>query len=225
MTLGGYSGEKEVAGMRARNGGWTLTETLVVIAIIVILMALQMPVFSKALRKAQETSISLTQRDSHMGKMADTANIARESLGPVNSEELRARARAAYDSTLRTGVGDIRTTELVLAVSHDEEFNAYWHTLINPAAAWELEGSLGGGLIVRDEWGQEFLLPLLSQYSGPAVPVSWELISTDLSQTTSGTLGAVVQFSDGRSEYMRYPHGFPISEIVAERTRTYLDSK
>ena len=211
--------------MRTRNGGWSLIETLVVIAIIAILMALQFPVFGKALRKAQETSVSLTQRDSHIGRMADSANIVRERLGPVNSEELRNRARAAFDSTLTTGIGQVRTTELVLAVSDDDEFNAYWHTLINPAAQWELEGSLAGGLVARDEWGQEYQLPVLSHYNGPAVPVSWELISTDLRQTTSGTLGAVVQFSDGRSEYMRYPHGFPMTETVARLTRVYLDSK
>ena len=211
--------------MQTRNAGWSLIETLVVIAIITILIALQTPIFSKALRKAQETSISATQRDSHIGKLADDANIARERLGPVNTAELRARARAAFDSTLRTGVGDIRTTQLLFAVSNDDEFRAYWNTLINPAAQFELEGSLSGGVIVRNSLGEEFALPLLSQYNGPGVPISWELISTDLSQTTSGTLGAVVQFSDGRSEFVRYTHAFPVTETVAHLTRVYLDSK
>jgi len=211
--------------MRTRNAGYSLIETLIVIAIIVILIAIQTPIFSKAFRKAQETSISVTQRDSHIGKMADSANIARERLGPVNSAEVRARARAAFDSTLTTGVGEIRTTQLLFAVSNDDEFRAYWNTLINPAADWELEGGLASGVIVRDEWGEEFALPLLSQYNGPGVPTSWELISTDLSQTTSGTLGAVVQFSDSRSEYIRYPQAFPITETVARLTRTYLDSQ
>lgn len=210
--------------MRRRNGGWSLIETLVVIAIIAILIALQTPIFSKALRKAQETSISLTQRDAQHGRMADRVNIARDRLGAVNTQELRAHARAAFDSTLRTGIGDVRTTELLFAVANDDEFNAYWHTLINPGADWELEGSVGGGVTVRDEWGREFALPLLSRYDGPGVPISWELFSTDLRQTTSGTLGAVVQFSDGRSEYVPYPQAFPMTDTVARLTRIYLDA-
>ena len=213
----------EVTARRRQQAGVSLIETLVVIAIISILIALQMPVFSKALRKAEETSVMLTRRDDRIGRMSLEANIARGRGEQLDADSIRQRCRAAFRQTLKSGIGEIIESEVLLAVSNDAEFRAYYHTLLDPASDFPLTGDLEAGLRLVDEFGNEFHLHPLETYSGPPVPVRWELISTDLSETTSGTLGSTVLYSDGHSRYVSYTAAFPVTRIVAEKTHAFLN--
>ena len=53
--------------------------------------------------------------------------------------------------------------------------------------------------------------------------VGWEFLSTVLSETSTGTLGAEVMYSDGHVSYVRYPGEFPMRRIVAELSHEYVE--
>lgn len=201
--------------------GHTLVETLVVLAIILILMALYLPTLAKAMRKAKEVAGKEALRQQGIGKMADGVNSAR----PGESRPGRAEAQAAFRRELDIGKGDTMiVSEMLYVVKSDDEFRAYWHTLLNPDNAAPLTYA-SGGLNAYDEDNNRYVLPVAETFAGrtETYVLGWEFISTDLDETSSGTIGGNVLFSDGHSAYVRYPGEFPMTPTVAELSHAFME--
>ncbi len=202
-----------------RCNGFSLLELLICVLIIGILMSMYMGTLSKARRKAEKVAVAEGIRQKALGHMADHANIARPSKGKGQGAT-RHDCRQAYRQTIHTSEFDAFLTEMRYLVRNEDEFRAYWHTLIDPNASDQLEFSNDGALIARDESGDEFFLRPLgiiggNERSGP-YPVAWEFLSTDLADTTVSGLGINVLYSDGHIEYLTYPNRFPACPIVAQ---------
>ncbi|MDZ4858094.1 MAG: type II secretion system protein [Candidatus Hydrogenedentes bacterium] len=209
--------------MRLREKkGFSLIETLVVVAIIAILMALYLPTLAKALRKAEEVAGKEAFRQHKIGKMADNANSPRH-VEPLPGRD---EARAAFRQNLELGKDEsMIASELLYVVKNDEEFQAYYATLLDPANTTPLQWS-GGSLVATYE-DNTYSLPPMTAFQGrdESTPQIWEFISTDLTETTSGTLGATVLYSDGHSTYVRYPQEFPMTRTVAELSHEFMESQ
>ena len=204
-----------------RNRGYSLVETLCVLSIILILMALYLPTLSKAMRKAKEVAGKEAQYQHAIGKMADSANSTHAS----DKRPGRSEARDAFRQTLDIGKGDtMLVSEVLYVVKSDDEFRAYWHTLLNPANSAPLSYANGNSLNAYDENNNLYVLPLAEPLVGQSGTylVGWEFISTDLSETSSGTIGGNVLYSDGHSGYIRYPDEFPMTPTVAELSHAFM---
>ncbi|NUM52399.1 MAG: type II secretion system protein [Candidatus Hydrogenedentes bacterium] len=201
--------------------GFSLVETLVVLAIILILMALYLPTLAKAMRKAKEVAGKEALRQSAIGKFADVANSTR----PGDSRPGRDEARDAFRQSLDIGKGDsMIVSELLYVVRSDDEFRAYYHTLLNPDNNEPLTYSDGGSLNAYDEFGALHVLERTEvlDYRGATYVMAWEFISTNLGETSSGTLGGTVLYSDGHTNYVRYPDEFPMTRTVAELSHAFV---
>lgn len=202
--------------------GFSLVEALVVIAIIGILMAMYLPVLSKAKQKAKQTANMAHLHDEGIGQATSDGNSPRPT---------REAARAAFRENRGAGYGqgdDIIVSRMLFSVSNDASFRAYWHTLLNPANTDPIEYE-GECLKARDESGKEFLLePLSTVVQGRVttihVPMEWEFISTDLGDTSSGSLGTNVLYPDGHVRYIAYPGAFPATPTVSELSRRFMES-
>jgi len=201
--------------------GFSLVETLVVLVIILILMALYLPTLAKAMRKAKEVAGKEAVRQHGIGKMADGANIAKVHGG----EQLgRTAARNAFRQELDIGKDDTMiVSELLYVVTNDDEFRAYYHTLLNPHNSAPLTYA-SGGLNAFDEDNNLYVLPYATTIAGRSATtvMAWEFISTDLTETSSGTIGGTVLYSDGHSGYVRYPDEFPMTPTVAELSHAFM---
>ncbi|HRK35331.1 MAG TPA: type II secretion system protein [Candidatus Hydrogenedentes bacterium] len=204
-----------------KKAGFSMVETLVVVAIIGILMALYLPTLAKALRKAQEVAVKESARQHKIGKMADAANFANKSTdGPGRDE-----ARAAFRQTLDLGKGtSMIASELLDVVVSDQEFQAYYTTLLDPSNTAPLVWN-GGRLVASDGSNTYLLKPMEAFHGDSAVPQLWEFISTDLTETSSGTLGSTVMYTDGHVNYVRYPQEFPISPLVAQLSHEFMQNQ
>ncbi len=199
--------------------GFSLVELLVCVAIISILMAMYLPVLSKAKRKAEEVAIKEGLRQDHIGREAAVANIARPK-GIDLDEYGREACQDAFCKSMSdgSGDGDMLVTELLYDVTSEDAFRAYWYTLIDPSNTEPLEYTDGGKLIATDNEGNEFILKPI--YTGRML---WEFISTDLSETTSGTLGTTVLYPGGNVDYVKYPDEFPAVPIVAKLSHRFIE--
>lgn len=209
--------------LRAKHGH-TLIETLVVLAIIAILMALYLPTLAKAMRKAKEVAGKEALRQEGIGRLADGANAPYRDRVVRNG---RAEAREAFRYELDIGKGDkMIVSELLYVVKNDDEFRAYYHTLLNPANNAPLQFGARGELLARDEENNAYLLPPMDTFPGRGEPrpQMWEFISTDLTETSSGTLGANVIYTDGHAAYVRYPSEFPMTQTVAALSHAFMQT-
>ena len=203
--------------MRVRSrGGYSLVETLVVISIICILMALYLPTLSRAMQKAKDVRDKEGLRQKYIGQMADGANIANASP----SRPTKADCRAAY----RQEMGEAIVTELLYVVYDEAEFVAYWNTMIRADAPDPPDYSGNGRLIAKDAIGNTYLLAQvdMAHPSGELFPVAWVFISTNLSETSSGDIGSNVLYSDGHGLYVRYPGEYPMTRFVAELSHRFM---
>jgi len=213
--------------MKTRKG-FSLVELLVVVAIISILMALYMGTLHKAMGKARRVAKEQGHRQEYLGRMADNANIARDSGAQWSTPSGgpgRADCRAAYRQKLED-TGSF-ATELLYVVKSEEEFRAYWNTVVNPEATDPLTIE-GGVLVAQDPEGNTYLLPVIRDFHEAAArygvfPVAWEFLSTDMGNTTLDGIGTSVLYSDGHIAYKRYPTGYPACKSVAEMSQRFVD--
>lgn len=206
--------------MKARPG-FSLVELLVVVAIIMLLASMYMVALGRARSKAMQVAAVEAVRQKYIGQLASNVNAARPSR--VDVARVREDAREAYRQTLQTGSGPILVTELHYVVKNEVEFRAYWYTLISPAASEPLEFK-GRALVARDEDGNKYVLPRvdINYMKGEVVPLGWEFLSSDMSEMSSGTIGANVYYSDNHIEYIPYPGRFPVCKIVAELSHRFV---
>ncbi|MDQ1256895.1 MAG: Type secretion system protein [Candidatus Hydrogenedentes bacterium] len=209
-----------------RASGFSLVELLVVVAIIGILMSMYAATLSKARDKAVQVAVGEGMRQDHLGKMADHVNMARPPAEKLEGAS-REACRAAFRQQVRIAEFDALMTEMKYRVQNDDEFRAYWYTLINPAVTEPLEFAPNGDLIAKDETGRRYALQPLGTIGVGAMPsgnypVSWEFLSVDLGDTTMSGLGVNVIFNDGHREYLVYPDRFPCTPTVATLTREYV---
>jgi len=204
------------------HGGFSLVETLVVLAIISILMAMLATSLTKAVRMAKGAAAGEAMRQGAISRMADT--------GPARTlsadQEIRLDARRAFRQAIDTGKGQMLLSELRYVVRNNAEFRAYWHTLLNPAASFPLTFADGGSLVARGPGGKEFVLPPIGTRGADRLgryAVGWEFISTNLAQTARGDLGGNVIYNDGHRQYELYPGRFPMSEPVARLSQQFVD--
>jgi len=205
---------------RRHSNGFSLVELLVVAAIIGILVAMYAAVLSRARSKAMQVAAVEAVRQRHIGQLAKGANVARpREIDRPDRDE----CREAYRQTLETGSGPALFTQLLYEVRTEPEFRAYWYTMIHPAVSDRLEFE-EADLVARDEDGTEYVLaPLdLQRIKGKSFPIAWEFISTDMSEMSSGSIGANVMYSDGHVEYISYPGEYPVCPVVAELSHKFV---
>jgi hypothetical protein len=200
-----------------------MIETLVVIAIIAILFAVQMPVLSRAIRYARQTEAKESMRQDRIGKMADNANSARPSF---RESITRDEARSAFRQSFKTSGGNILATEILYEVRTEAEFRAYWYALIDPDATGDPTFE-GGNLVATDpQTGQTFRLApneASALQNGKPYPTGWEFLTTRADSMTAASIGINVQYSDSHVEHVRYPGPFPAVRSVAELSQRYVD--
>lgn len=205
--------------MRGR-AGFSLVETLVVVAIIGILMAMYLPALSKAIRQAEKVATTEGMRQDNIGRRSD---------GPSFGERPpRESCRAAYRRSIGRGsarTNEIFVTEMQYIVRNEAEFRAYWFTLIDPEATEPLEYTRHDELIAHDDEGTEFLLsPRREQLTrGETFPASWEFLSSVPSEG-SGDIGTTVNYSDTHVRYCRYPGEYPACRSVAELSHRFMQA-
>ena len=209
---------------RRANKGFSLVETLVVLTIMLILMALYLPTLSKAMRKAKEVAGKEALHQQAIGKFADGANATRPGKATPKTRE---QARDAFRQTLDIGKGDnMLISEMLYIVTSDAEFRAYYHTLLNPANTAPLEFDSDGSLKAYDEADNQFSLQsaeLIDSFKG-TYAMAWEFLSTVPTETTSGSLGGSILYSDGHVGYLRYQQEFPMTRTVAELSHEFMES-
>lgn len=213
---------------RVWQSGFSLVELLVVIAIISILMAMYAAVGMRAISKAKRVAVVEGMRQEHIGRMADTANMARSSPSntPSTAEEIRDQCRAAFRQKMDLGGRELIYTELLCVVKSEAEFRAYWNTLVNPEATGPITLAGDRSIVVQDENGQSYTLEWRDRSSlkdREIYPVIWEFLSTDTKHMSAESLGITVMYSDGHVEYISYPGRYPASRPVAELSQRFMD--
>lgn len=209
-----------------RTRGFSLIELLVVVAIIGVMMAMTLAGLSKAKGAADRVSKAEGMRQHAMGEMADNANLAK----PVTEKPSRTECRAAFHQWLEEPEenGNPLATEMLYVVRTEAEFAAYYHTLINKDNTTPLEYA-NNMLNAYDPDGNTFLLPPLGDplYAAERygrLPMAWEFLSTDMSETNLTSRIINVLYTDGSVKPMRYGSGYPVTRLVAELSHDFKKS-
>jgi prepilin-type N-terminal cleavage/methylation domain-containing protein len=206
--------------MRHRQG-FSLLELLICVAIIGILMMLYLPVLGKAKQKAIQTAEKEGLRQDYIGKVADGVNAGTTLTSIPDREE----CIEAFRHEIRVGKDDMVVTELRYVVESEAEFRAYYNTLIEPTSTDPLEYDNNGNLVATDTEENTFALrpiDLLSEKE--IVPIAWSFLSSDLSESSSGALGAEVIYTDSRVKFVRYKEAFPAMPAVAVLSHKFMET-
>ncbi len=202
-----------------RQFGFSLVELLVVIAIISILAMMQVTAGIKAMRQARAVATGEAMRQDKIGNMSDNANRGMLNGDPVQTRET---CRNAFRQMYETGKAQAAVTKVFYALRTDQDFDAYYHTLIDPEADGKLEFR-DSKLVAETKNGTEVLLePLSDRISG--VATMWEFLSTNAAYMTADTNIRVV-YNDGHVESVHYPSRFPASRIVAELGQDFMEKQ
>jgi prepilin-type N-terminal cleavage/methylation domain-containing protein len=197
-----------------KKRGFSLVETLVVVAIILILLSIALPRYAKAIRMAKEVSAGEAHHQRMIDRMVD----------PEKVELVRDEARRAFRQVADAGRHDIAVTEMLCMVRNDAEFEAYYRTLIDPAND-ELIAIRDGGLVAKDYAGSEYILkPLFSGEAPPPgnYPIEWGFVSVEMAHMMVGNRGGTVVYRNGQ-RFVKYPGDFPMTRTVAEFSKRYMD--
>lgn len=196
------------------QAGFSLIELLVVVAIIGLLMAMYSTALSKAFRLAKGVATAEAMHQNAIAGMAD----GHEYEGPKDP-------RASFRLVVDTGKSETIVSRLLYIVRTDEEFRAYWHTLLNPGNTATPVINNSGNLIAMTGEGKRFELPPIGTEvgdgKGPHV-VGWEFISTHLEDTANGNIGGNVMYSDGHIQFVNYPGKFPMTPTVARLSHRFV---
>ncbi len=204
--------------------GFSLVETLVVLAIVSILTAMVASSLHKAVGLAKETARAEGVRQTSLSIVAEHANEARLAVSPPPN-------RIACSAAFRQWVGNedddasALVTQLLYVVKSEDEFEAYYNTLIDPDNDDPLEFQ-GQILVAEDDDGNTHLLKPIEDWMNEAsrngrFPVMWEFLSTNLADTNSSRPVLTVAYCDGSTEKVRYGDKYPASQCVAEKSREY----
>ena len=196
--------------------GFSLLELLLVIAALGIIMAMYLSVFAKVRANAKDV---VTDEAMHQEQVDHAARVRLQGPG-------RLTARAAYRSMREWRDRREFSTALLYRVRNDQEFEAYWYTLIDKEAEGELVFE-SNNLVAKDKNGNEYLLRSFENYKGSdrayaGVVLSWTFVSTYAGDMDSTGAEHLVWYGDGRGRYYRYPSTFPISQTVAELSRKFM---
>lgn len=203
---------------KRRQHGFSLIELLVVIAIVSILAMMQVQAGIKALRQARAVATGEAMRQNKIGQMADNANRGR--FTSSDSGSTRKACRNTFRQMYETGKAQAAVTEVLYVLRNDKDFDAYYHTLIDPEADGELVFE-NNKLKAKTKDGAVVMLePLNDRITG--VATMWEFLSTDMSNMTAGT-NIRVMYNDGHVDSLQYPGRFPASRIVAELGQDYME--
>lgn len=204
-----------------RRQGFSLIELLICIGIIGILMALYLPVLSKARHKAVQVAEKEGLRQHHLGKVADGANAGTTLTSLPDREECVEAFRHEVD----LGKHEMVVTELRYAVQNEDEFRAYYHTLINPDNTTPLEYDEFGSLLAQDPDGNTYALrPIDLLTETETVVLAWTFISSVPAESSSGALGADVIYTDGHVGFVRYNDAFPAVPTVAILSHEFMET-
>ena len=213
------------------RSGTSMVETMVVLAIIGMMLAIAVPHYTKAIRLAKDVAADEALRQKNLVPDITTFDCSSIDQGLVGDDYDRACARLAYRQIYDGGKFDFFVTEMLYEVNSDAEFKAYWHTLIGPDESILLEYTVDGSLIVYDAYGEQFILPPITrniEAGGTARVLGWEFLSTNMGHMNSTKMGTRVLYSDGARVSVRYPE--PIStragslstQLIAELSNRYM---
>ena len=206
-----------------RRNGFSLVETLVVLAIIGVMMAIAVPRYVKAIQMAKQVAANEGKRQGHIARLSEGGTASR---ADPEAAALRASARAAYYQLLDAGKFEFHVTETLYATKNDAEFRAYWHTVIDLDEAVPIEFS-GGSLRAKDPEGNVYTLPPqgIDSYAGTSsgAPLMWDFLSTNMGHMDIGNQGITALYPGGSQQYIRYPGAFPCTPEVARLSQRFID--
>jgi hypothetical protein len=219
LSPGQCSAEREEHTV-SQTKGHTLVETLVVLGIMMTILAMALPHYTKAIRSAKQVAGGEAKRQK---------NIAREATGGADAmapAHMRQFARQVYRQTIDAGKFDLVITEVLFVCHTDDEFGAYYYTLIDPDEAIPIQME-AGRLAAQDPAGNTFLLQPVGNGITPGAsqpgPLGWDFLSVDMGHMNSDSRHISVLHTNGQQEVIAYPGKFPATPAVAEFSQRFME--